>query len=90
LCSYVKEKLQGHLFTSVNRGLDRALAQENQSKELAKSKPDCPNKHFLNNNVDTSDDESGDVYAAEFASSSKDKAHACASLNQFIEFGETR
>jgi hypothetical protein len=36
--------------------------------------------HFLSNKVDTSDDESGDVYAAEFAWSSKDKAHACASL----------
>jgi hypothetical protein len=32
------------------------------------------------NNVDTSDDESGDVYAAEFAWSSQDKAHTCASL----------
>jgi hypothetical protein len=30
--------------------------------------------------VNTSDDESGDVYAAEFAWSSKDKAHTCASL----------
>jgi hypothetical protein len=67
-------------FTSVNQVLDRALAQENRSKELAKSKSDHPNIHFLNNNVDTSDDESGDVYAAEFAWSSKDKAHTCASL----------
>jgi hypothetical protein len=47
--------------------LDRALAQENRSKELAKSKSDHPNIHFLNNNVDISDDESSDVYAAEFA-----------------------
>jgi hypothetical protein len=60
--------------------LDRALAQEIRSKELAKSKSDHPNIHLLNNNVDTSDDESGDVYAAEFAWSSKDKAHTCASL----------
>jgi hypothetical protein len=80
LRSYVKEKLEGHLFTSVNQVLDRALAQENKSKELAKSKSDRPNIHFLNNNVDTSDDESGDVCVAEFAWSSKDKAHTCASL----------
>jgi hypothetical protein len=80
LRSYVKEKLEGHLFTSVNQVLDRALAQENRSKELAKSKSDRPNMHFLSNNVDTSDDESGDVYAAEFAWPSKDKAHTCASL----------
>jgi hypothetical protein len=64
----------------VNQVLDRALAQENQSKELAKSKSGGLNIHFLNSNVDTSDDESGDVYAAEFTWSSKDKAHTCASL----------
>jgi hypothetical protein len=29
LHSYIKEKLEGHLFTSVNQVLDRALAQEN-------------------------------------------------------------
>jgi hypothetical protein len=80
LCSYVKEKLEGHLFTLVNQVLDRALAQENWSKELAKSKSDLPNIHFLNNNVDTSYDESGDVYVPEFAWSSKDKAHTWASL----------
>jgi hypothetical protein len=78
--SYVKDKLRGHLFTSVNQVLDRALAQENRSKELAKYKSNHPNIQFLNNIGDTSDDESGDVYAAEFAWSSKDKAHTCASL----------
>jgi hypothetical protein len=36
---YVKEKLEGHLFTSVNQVLDRALAQENRSKELASLNP---------------------------------------------------
>jgi hypothetical protein len=80
LLSYVKEKLEGHLFTSINQVLDRALAQETRSKELAKSKSDCSNMHFLSNNVDTSDDERGDIYAAEFAWSSKDKAHTCTSL----------
>jgi hypothetical protein len=30
--SYVKEKLYGHLFTSVNQVINRHLAQENQSK----------------------------------------------------------
>jgi hypothetical protein len=80
LRSYVKEKLEGHLFTSVNQVLDRAFAQENRSKELAMSKSDHHNIIFLNNNMHTSDDESGDVYAAEFAWSSKNKAHTCASL----------
>jgi hypothetical protein len=90
LHSCIKEQLEGHLFTSVNQVLDRALAQENRSKELAKSKSNHPNIHFLSNNVDTLDDESGDVYAAEFAWSSKDKAHTCACLNHFIEISETR
>jgi hypothetical protein len=80
LRSYDKKKLEGHLFNSVNQVLDRALAQENRSKELTKSKSDRPNMHFLSNNVDTSNDESGDVYATEFAYSSKDKAHTCVSL----------
>jgi hypothetical protein len=75
LCSYVKDKLEGHLFTSVNQLLDRTLAQENRSKEIPKSKSDRPDMHFLSNNVDTSDDESGDVYVVEFAWSSKDKGH---------------
>jgi hypothetical protein len=87
---YVKEKLEGHLFTSVNQVLDRALAQKTRSKELVKSKSDRPNIHFLNNNVDTLDDESGDVYAAEFAWSSKDKAHTSLLSSRFIEIGETR
>jgi hypothetical protein len=60
--------------------LNRALTQKNRSKELAMSKSDDRNIIFLNNNVDTSDDESGEVYAAEFAWSSKNKAHTCASL----------
>jgi hypothetical protein len=77
---YVKEKLRGIFFTLVNQVLDRALSQENQSKELAKSKSGRPNMYFLNNNVNTSDDENDDVYAIEFAWSSKDKAHTCASL----------
>jgi hypothetical protein len=77
---YVKEKLRGIFFTLVNQVLDRALSQENRSKELAKSKSGRPNMYFLNNNVNTSDDENDDVYAVEFAWSSKDKAHTCASL----------
>jgi hypothetical protein len=76
----LRKKLEGHLFTLVNQVLDRALAQENRSKELAKSKSDRPNIHFLNNSMDTSDDESGDVYATKFAWSPKDKPHTCASL----------
>jgi hypothetical protein len=36
--------------------------------------------HFLNNNVDTSDDENSNAYASEFTWSSNDKARTCASL----------
>ena len=64
LRSYIKEKLDGHSFATINQVLDRALAQESRSKELAKPKSDRSNMYFLNH--ETSDDESGDAYAAEF------------------------
>jgi hypothetical protein len=51
LCSYVKEKLDDYFFTSINKVLDSALAQENRSKEFAKSKSNRPNIHFLNNTL---------------------------------------
>jgi hypothetical protein len=39
LCSMVKEKLEGHLSTSVNQVLDRALAQEIEVKSLPSLNP---------------------------------------------------
>jgi hypothetical protein len=79
LWSYIKEKLVGHNFVLVNQVLDGTSAQENWTKDLAKSKSDHSNICFLSNDSDASDSESSDVYAAEFVWSSKDKPHTCAS-----------
>jgi hypothetical protein len=81
LHSYIKEKLEGHNFASVNQVLGRALAQVNWSRDLSKSKSDRFNIYFLSNDLDALDDGSNDTYATEFTWSSEDKSHTCASLN---------
>jgi len=46
LKSHIKEKLVGYEFLTVNQVLQRALAQENRSKD-AKFKPDRLGMHVL-------------------------------------------
>ena len=55
--------------------LQRALAQENRSKD-AKLKPDRLSMHMLQG--ESSDDEGNEVYAAEFVWPSNDKPSTCA------------
>jgi hypothetical protein len=81
LCSYIKERLEGYDFFTVTQVHQRALAAESQSKESQKShKHHRPNMHILECNSDSSDDESKEVYTAEFAWSSKDKSYTCSTL----------
>jgi hypothetical protein len=77
LRSHIKEKLEGHEFIDVAQVLVRALAHESRSKDT-RLKSDRPNMHMLD--YESSDDESKEVYAAEFKWSSDDKANTCASL----------
>ena len=77
LRSHIKEKLEGYEFLTINQVLQRVLAQESRSKE-SKFKSDCLGMHMLHG--DSSDDESKDVYAAEFVWSPNDKPSTCASL----------
>jgi hypothetical protein len=77
LRSHIKEKLEGYEFLTINQVLQRALAQESRSKEY-KTKSDHLGIHVLD--CDSSDDESKEVYAAEFVWSSKDKPSTCAYL----------
>jgi hypothetical protein len=77
LRSHIREKLEGHEFSSVAQVLLKALAHESRSKDV-RLKSDRPNMHMLD--YDSSDDESKDVYAAEFTWSSNDKVNTCASL----------
>jgi hypothetical protein len=73
----LKKKLEGHEFIDVAQVLVRSLAHESRSKDT-RLKSDRPNMHMLN--YESSDDESKEVYAAEFKWSSDDKANTCASL----------
>jgi len=81
LRSHIKAKLEGNDFFAVNQVHQRALAAESRSKELQKShRHHHPNIHALEYHSDSSDDESKDVYAAEFVWSPNDKPSTCASL----------
>ena len=81
LRSHIKAKLEGNDFFAVNQVHQRALAAESQSKELHEShRHHHPNTHALEYHSDSSDDESKDVYAAEFVWSPNDKPSTCASL----------
>ena len=77
LRTHIKERLEGYEFLTVNQVLQRALAQESRSKD-AKFKSDHLGMHMLQG--ESSDDESSEVYAAEFVWSSNDKPSTCASL----------
>jgi hypothetical protein len=77
LQSHIKEKLEGHEFIDVAQVLVRDLAHESRSKDT-RLKSDRLNMHMLD--YESSDDESTEVYAAEFTWSSDDKANTCASL----------
>ena len=79
--SHIKEKLEGNDFFAVNQVHQRALAAECRSKELQEShKHHRPNTHALEYHLDSSDDESKEVYAAEFLWSPSDKPSTCSSL----------
>ena len=81
LRSHVKEKLEGHDFFVVNQVHQKALAAESRSKELQEShRHHRPNTHALEYHSDSSDDESKEVYAAEFVWSPNDKPSTCSSL----------
>ena len=68
-------------FFAVNQVHQRALAAESQSKELHEShRHHCPNTHALEYHSDSSDDDSKEVYAAEFVCTPNDKPSTRASL----------
>ena len=59
----------------------RAMAAESRRKELQEiHRHHRPNTHAFEYHSDSSDDESKDVYAAEFVWSPNDKPSTCASL----------
>jgi hypothetical protein len=81
LFSHIKERLEGYDFFTVTQVHQRALAVESRSKESQEShKHHRLNMHALECNSDSSDDESKEVYTAEFAWPSKAKSYAYSTL----------
>ena len=81
LCSHLKERLEGYNFFTVTQVHQRALAIESQSKEPQEShRHHRSSVHTLECNSDCSDDESKDVYAAEFVWPSQAKPFTCSAL----------
>jgi hypothetical protein len=76
LLSYLRDKLDGTQFFSIAQLHQWALACESQFKETSKSV--ARTIHLVER--DSSDDESVDVYTAEFVWPTKAKCSACSSL----------
>ena len=76
MLSYLRDKLDGTQFFSIAQLHQRALACESRFKETSKSA--ARTIHLIER--DSSDDESVDVYTAEFIWPTKAKSSACSSL----------
>ena len=80
LRSYLKEKLEGFEYHTVNYLQIKVIGLEFMLKNTKDTyKPHRSNTHILEHDSDSSDDESKEVYAAEFVWPSKDKP-MCPSL----------
>jgi hypothetical protein len=81
LHSYLREKLDGHTFSTLSQLQQKASTQENRSKESKDNfKHTRHNVNYVNYDFDSSSDESNDVYATEFCWPSKAKSYSCDSL----------
>ena len=81
LRSYLKEKLEGFEFLTVNHLQMRVLGLEFRLKEAKDTyKTHRSNTHFVDHDSNSSDDEEKEVYAAEFVWPSKAKSSSCPSL----------
>ena len=81
LRSHIKEKLEGYDFFSVTQVYQRALTVESRSTESQEShRHHRSSVHALECNSNYSDDESNNVYAAEFAWPSQAKPFTCSAL----------
>ena len=78
LRSYLKEKLAGTCFFSLAQLHQQALAVESRSKESQKVARH--NINIMDYDSASSDDESKEIYAAQFSWSNKNKPFSCPSL----------
>jgi hypothetical protein len=81
LCSYLREKLDGHTFITLSQLQQKASMQENRSKESKDNfKHTRRNVNYVDCDSDSSTEKSNDVYAAEFCWPFKAKYYCCDSL----------
>jgi len=81
LRSYLKEKLEGFEYHTINYLQIKVLVLEFKLKNAKDTyKPHRSNTHILDHDSDSSDDESKEVYAAEFVWPSKAKSSLVLSL----------
>ena len=81
LRSYLKEKLEGFDFITVNHLQMRAIGTEFKYKNSKDTfKPHRSNTHVLDHDSDSSNDDSKEVYAAKFVWPSKAKPGSVPSL----------
>jgi hypothetical protein len=81
LHSYLREKLDDHTFITFSQLQQKASAQESRSKEnKVNFKYTRCNVNYVDHDLDSSTDESNNIYAAEFCWPSKAKSYACDSL----------
>jgi hypothetical protein len=79
--SYLREKLEGHIYLSLPQLQHFSLVQENRiknSKEIARLSH--REVHVVEHSLDSSDDESSDVLTTEFVWPSKAKSLTCDAL----------
>jgi hypothetical protein len=87
LSSYLREKLESHVFSKVSQVLQKALDYESRAKESSsvarssdKLRNDCP-INMVEYGSESSDDDEADMCIAEWSWASKFKPFICSSLN---------
>jgi hypothetical protein len=87
LSSYLREKLESHVFSNVSQVLQKALDYESRAKESSsvarssdKLRNDCP-INMVEYGSESSDDDEADMCVAEWSWASKFKPFICSSLN---------
>jgi len=91
LRSYLKEKLEGFDFLTVNHSQMCAIGVEFKYKNSKDSfKPHRSNTQVVENDSDCSNDEEKGVYATKFVWPSKNKPSTCPPLKRFKRIGRMR
>jgi hypothetical protein len=79
--SYLKEKLEGHIYLSLTQLQQFASVQENRIKNTKEiNRPSRHEVHVVEHSSDSSDDKSSMVLTAEFIWPSKAKSLTCDAL----------